>query len=206
MVSNENTSFHCRICGSHKLSMVHQACDLSNEITLLQIIDRDNSLNQLIRPCECRGEFAHVHRPCLANWIETTQHKFCDVCGFKYNLTFIEKSIFDWFHEDNQALTSLRLAFVAFLVYHVSFLGLVVCQFKAPKGILDIVILTTSYTWIVLTTILVLLHCFQIYVEFTRWRQSNRRVIVNENEKPQLELRPRPKDVLKSSGFKPKDR
>lgn len=203
MVSDDSSN-HCRICGSYKLNRFYHSRDLDSELSLIQIIQHDDSLNQLIRPCECRGEFAHVHRLCLANWIETTRHHNCDICGFKYNLTFINRSVIDWFHETQQAGPTLKRTYGALLIYYVSALGIIVCQTKIYKSILDIFILVSAYTWISVCTTFIAFYCYKALNEFRKWRCMNRRVFVAENKNPQLELKPRPKDVLKSSGFKPK--
>lgn len=198
-------SNHCRICGSSKLNRFYNASNLNDDISWHQMVGRDKSINKLIRPCECRGEFAFVHKLCLANWIETTRHLYCDVCGFKYNLTFNNRSIFDWIQDTQQAVPILSLTCIALLIYYVSTLGIIVCQTKIFKDTLDIIVLVTAYVWIAATSIVILITCYKEYKEFRVWTKLHQRVNVDENERPQLELKPKPKDVLKSSGFKPKN-
>ena len=40
--------------------------------------------NMLINPCQCNGSMKWIHRDCLAKWIETSKHKQCQECHYKY--------------------------------------------------------------------------------------------------------------------------
>ena len=40
--------------------------------------------NVLISPCHCNGSMKWIHRDCLAKWIETSKHKQCQECHYKY--------------------------------------------------------------------------------------------------------------------------
>lgn len=68
----------CRICGS-----------------------KDSTNKSLIRPCDCSGSIAHIHRACLEKWIllrpgETSygidsSRLHCELCRVKYRVQLIEK-------------------------------------------------------------------------------------------------------------------
>lgn len=195
---------HCRICGSLKLNKFYFALDLSSKVSLYQILSRDKSVDELIRPCECRGDFAFAHRVCLADWIETTKHEYCDICRCRYDVKFVDKSIFDWIFETRQIETILKTLLLALLVYYVGSLGILIYLSRQSKNVLDVVTFSTSCIWIVISSILLVFHLYRLIGEFKCWKASNRRVVVEANKNPQLDSKPRPKDVLKSSGFKPR--
>lgn len=191
-MTQNGRNIHCRICGHFELNK-----------TDFDFIGWNNSLDELIRPCECRGEFAHAHKICLANWIETTRHKFCDICRFEYIVTFIDKPFFDWVYETHQVKNFLQALCCALLVYYLCLLGILVTQERGSRTILDLVVAVSSYSWCVICTIALAIYSYISYTKFKVWQKSHKRVIIKENDNPQLDSEPRPKDVLKSSGYKP---
>lgn len=201
----DKSNLVCRICGSLKLNKAYYALDMDNKLELYDLLRRDGSLDQLIRPCECRGVFAYAHKVCLSNWIETTKHEYCDICNFKYNVSFIEKSIFDYIVDINQVEKTLKVAFLAVLVYYLSALGLLLTTLHNLRFyfFLKIIVKSTSYIWMVICTIALVINSIREYLNFNKWKQINKRVIVEENKNPQLDCEPLPKDVLKSSSYKP---
>lgn len=191
----------CRICGCHKLNTYHCAPELRRYIEINQILSRDTHLDQLIRPCECRGEFAFVHQVCLSNWIQTTRHRFCDICCFKYNIIHRNRTFYEWLTETKQLYNSWRLLCVILLIYYVSSIGMIVTHRVIHKDILDVFIMWTSHIWFIICSCVMIYSIFRAIIEFRRWRVMNRKVWVLKNESPQLESKDVPKDVLKSSGF-----
>lgn len=205
MNETQTPSHYCRICGSIKLNKFYYAIDLCNKVELHQVLSRDGSLDELIRPCECRGEFAFAHKVCLSNWLETTKHEFCDICRFKYNITLQDRSFFDWIFETRQIKSLLRVISLAVLVYYLASLGIIVCRGHNRKYILDTIVLSSSYIWITVCTLYVLVYCYNGLMKFFEWKSTNRRIAVEANPNPQLDVQTKEKDVLKSSGFKPRD-
>lgn len=194
----------CRICGSHKLNMTHIDPELRRHIEISHLFCRDQTWDKLMRPCECRGEFAFVHQACLSSWIETTRHQYCDICCHKYSLEFIDRSFFDWLSETEQIWYSCRILGFIFIVYYTSSIGIIVGNsVTKSRDLLNVVVLWTSYIWFILCTIFLVI-CFICAIKhFKIWRILNRQVVVTENENPQLESKTKPRDVLKSSGFRP---
>lgn len=197
----------CRICGSHKLNLTHLGPDIKRYIEISHLFCRDQSWDKLLRPCECRGEFAFVHQACLSSWIETTRHQYCDICCYRYQIIFKDRSFFDWLTETEQVWYSCRLLGFIFVVYYTSSIGILVSEFRSRNiNLLNVVVLWTSYIWFILCTIFLVI-CFVCAIKhFKIWRVMNRQVVVTENENPQLELKSKPRDVLKSSGFRPASR
>lgn len=195
---------HCRICGSSKLCK-YQYAFARDKVELYQILRRDGMLDKLIRPCECRGEFAHAHPVCLSDWLETTKHERCDICSFEYNIKYIERSIFDWVSETQQAQILLRVLGFATLIYYLCALGALVGNNKVEKNVLDVFVQRSSYIWSAICSLFLIVYSYKSINEFRHWKLMNRRVIVEENKSPQLDVGPKPKDILKSSGFKPRD-
>lgn len=59
-----------------------------------------NENNKLITPCKCQGTVKYIHEICLKNWILnhpklSIRNSSCELCGFKYNLTFQTKLEFN---------------------------------------------------------------------------------------------------------------
>uniref|UniRef100_A0A183CFT6 RING-CH-type domain-containing protein n=1 Tax=Globodera pallida TaxID=36090 RepID=A0A183CFT6_GLOPA len=53
------------------------------------LLDTDTHRRPLITPCRCAGSVQHVHRHCLAHWIEVCSRKSasvprCELCGYRY--------------------------------------------------------------------------------------------------------------------------
>lgn len=192
---------HCRICGSQKLNKYYYALDLFGKVELYQLLRRDESLDELIRPCECRGEFAFAHRICLENWIETTQHEYCDICRFRYNLEFIERSFFDWIFETQQLKSLLWRACIIVLMLYICTLGTINSR-RRKKQVIDILILTSSYIWLLGCFVSIAIYSYNGFRDFKIWKRTNRRVVVQRNTNPQLDTPAKKRDVLKSSGFR----
>lgn len=202
-MTQANRDEHCRICGSYELNKAYYDLYNDNQLVLYYLIGQNDSLDELIRPCECRGEFAHAHKICLARWIETTRHRFCDICRFEYNVTFIQKSFFDWFYETRQIKSFLKVLCGALLIYYLCALGILVTQERGSTTILDYVVIISSYTWLVICSLSLLTYGYYSSTEFKTWQKSHTRVVIKKNDNPQLDSEPKPKDVLKSSGYKP---
>lgn len=197
-----NEGAYCRICGSSKLNDFYLSTDLFHKVDLNHALQPDTYLNQLIRPCECRGEFAFAHRVCLADWIETTRHEFCDICRFKYNIKIFDKSFFDWMSESDQVERLLKSASCAILVVYLSCLGLLFEARVCIPTMLDRFIYISASCWLIASFLATTLFCAKLVREFREWRHMNKRVLVDANENPQLDVTTRPRDVLKSSGFR----
>ena len=195
---------HCRICGSMRLNRSHFTDNLTNKIGFYRILVNDNSIDQLIRPCDCRGDFAFAHKICLSDWIETTKHQFCDICRFRYNVSIYERSIFEWISETQQVERIFRMVCVSTLIYYTSSLGVLNFMSRQTNNMLSIMVFTTACIWGLFCTIAIGIYTFWLFKEFIDWRLANRRVFVEENKCPQLDCQSKPKDVLKTSGFKPK--
>ena len=194
---------YCRICGSHKLNKFYFALDFSNKVSLNQVLTQDKSVDELIRPCECRGDFAFAHRICLSNWIETTKHEYCDVCCFRYNVVFVKPSILDWISETKQVERILKALSIALVIYHISVISLLVCRNKPLVNLIEVAIVVNSYCWILGCSVSLLVYFHKLLREFLVWRLTSKSVFVEPNYQPQLDSQPIPKDVLKSSGFRP---
>lgn len=196
---------HCRICGSTNLNLSRYVLDRPNNLGLYQALIGDRTPDQLIRPCNCRGNFAFAHRVCLSEWIETTKHEFCDVCRFKYNVIFHERSIYDWMTEARQVNRILKMLCLSTLVYYISSLGILnhFLSRRTPTNVLSVMVFASSCVWGVFCTISLGAFALQLLFEFKRWRRANQQVLVEENKNPQFDSQPSPKDILKSSGFKP---
>lgn len=194
---------HCRICGSFKLNKLYYVQNIGERAGVLEILTHNDSFNQLIRPCECRGQFAFAHRVCLSNWIETTKHKYCDVCRYKYNIRYQEKTFFDWIFETEQLEKFLLAAAGVIFIYYLSALGLLVCYRNNRRNLLDVLITTSSCSWLLLCTASAGWYLWHISCNYSHWKVNNWRVLVDENKHPQLDAQYTQTDVLRSSGFKP---
>lgn len=195
---------HCRICGSLKLNRSHFNHDITDKIGFYRILTGDSSVDRLIRPCDCRGDFAFAHQVCLSEWIEATEHKFCDVCRFRYNIRIYERSIFDWMSETQQVERIFKMILMSTLVYYISSLGVLQYQSRRASNPLVFMVFASACIWSVACTIAIAIYSYWLLREFLVWKVSNRRIEVDENKHPQLDGQPAPRDVLKSSGFKPK--
>jgi len=194
---------HCRICGSSRLNRFNHAFESSDKVSIHQILAEDNSVDQLIKPCNCRGDFAYAHSICLSDWIETTRHQYCDVCRFRYEISFLERSFFDWILEKKQVGRILNASAIAFLIYYTSFVGIIAHGItKGDQSTLSSIVLLSAYSWMTTCTLYLVIKAYILLQEFKLWKQANRRVLVGPNKNPQLTVSSGPKDVLKSSGFK----
>lgn len=63
--------------------------DGRNEAPCCRIcLSTDDSTEQLIHPCACKGSIRYVHSKCLVRWLQTQQVKqpCCDICGCTLNI------------------------------------------------------------------------------------------------------------------------
>lgn len=194
---------HCRICGSRYLNVANYISDISDRLDIQQVLTRKHLSDQLIKPCDCRGDFAYAHQVCLSEWLETTKHEFCDICRFKYNVRLLDKTIFDWVSETRQVRRILNVLYICALVYYISSIGILnhILSVRTPANLISIIVFASSCIWTAFCTIALVSYMLWLWEDFRCWRQANRRVLVYENQDPQLESEPRRKDILKSSGF-----
>lgn len=197
-----NRQILCRICGSHEFSQL-------NLTSAYQALADSQSLNELIRPCNCRAEFAYVHRICLSNWLETTKHEHCDICLFKYHTKKLKLLFVDWFFDVKRFNYTARILSIVTLIYYVSMIGLLVTQSSNATrfiqlDLIRILILFSSYAFITLATIFVVHFFYQTVNEFLLWRETNFKIIVDENPNAQLRVDIKSRGTLRLSNFKPK--
>lgn len=197
-----NRQISCRICGTHEFSQL-------NLTSAYQALADSQSLDELIRPCNCRAEFAYVHRICLSNWLETTKHEHCDICLFKYHTQKLKLLFVDWFFDVERFNHTARVLSIVTLIYYVSMLGLLVTQETIAtkfliSNLIHILILFSSYAFITVDTIFVVHFLYQTVNEFLVWRETNFNIIVDDNPNAQLEVDTNSRGTLRLSGFKPK--
>lgn len=194
----------CRICGS----------DTVDEARLFDpqsIFNNDNSLYNLIRPCNCRGEFSYVHNVCLSNWIEGTRKENCDICLFKYKVQKVPRSVLDWLFDPKQAYKILSTIACVTFVYYVSFVSVLVCRLNSEEdgnivlsSIMRIVVEYSSYIVAFGNTLAL---CFIIYKYAQDYRSTadyNYKIRVLENEKVLLRQTKKQQATLRSSGINQK--
>lgn len=49
-------------------------------------ICRDNYIENLIQPCNCKGSIAYIHKECLDAWVKTSKMRICELCSTEYNI------------------------------------------------------------------------------------------------------------------------
>ena len=52
--------------------------------------------------CNCKASFAHVHRKCIADWLQATDARTCDICQFPYIMTKRPDSFANWYHSQDK--------------------------------------------------------------------------------------------------------
>ncbi len=139
----------------------------------------------LIIPCDCVANFAFVHSNCLENWLEMTDHQFCDICRFKYIMNRKKKS---WIHcikeQTQQTEELIEMCVRTVNIVHILLLGIVVffclntssykirgvfCFLVALRGV------NLLRTWILLIVML--------YRNWSEWRKTHLKVTVFPNPK-----------------------
>lgn len=207
MQEGTQPTIKCRICGSHELNKQHYTLDqLCDRIGVHQLLERNESLNRLVRPCECRGDFAFAHKVCLENWIETTKHRYCDVCRFKYNVIVINQTFFDWISGTRETEKLLKVIAVALVVYYLSALGIMKSRESKNRDALDVFVYSTACIWFFFCSAGLLVYIVLAFLRFREWKHSNLSVVVDENKSPQLDTQVLSEDVLKSSGYRRRDK
>ena len=62
------------------------SADATDTPTLCRICyGEGETTNPLIRPCNCNGSVAFIHKPCLFQWIQTSLTQRCSLCAAVYN-------------------------------------------------------------------------------------------------------------------------
>lgn len=47
-----------------------------------------------ISPCFCTGSLRYVHHDCLQKWIRSSNHKYCELCKYNFNLKVKSRPIY----------------------------------------------------------------------------------------------------------------
>eukprot|EP00166_Cyanidium_caldarium_P002991 ctg_287.g209 len=77
-------------------------------------ICHDTEPNELLRPCDCTGTLAYVHRECLEKWLQqVTQYK-CEICGKQYRCKRKTRSFFGFLFRRGAWREWLHLGYVFF--------------------------------------------------------------------------------------------
>lgn len=53
--------------------------------TVCRICHTNNSSENLISPCYCKGSMAYVHLSCLERWLNQSSRSYCELCMYHYN-------------------------------------------------------------------------------------------------------------------------
>jgi len=82
--------------------------------------------DQLIMSCNCKKDFAFVHKYCLSRWLELTGHQFCDLCQFRFIMKREQKSYKSWLFEHSEQMeTLLEICVRTMNIAHIYILGLI---------------------------------------------------------------------------------
>uniref|UniRef100_A0A7S1XG55 RING-CH-type domain-containing protein n=1 Tax=Compsopogon caeruleus TaxID=31354 RepID=A0A7S1XG55_9RHOD len=82
----------------------------SGELAMCRICHDDGERRCMVRPCDCSGSLAYVHRDCIEKWLKqrSTLNMYCEICGFAFKFVVRTKSLWafllsgsswqEWFH------------------------------------------------------------------------------------------------------------
>ncbi|KAF7488959.1 E3 ubiquitin-protein ligase MARCH8 [Sarcoptes scabiei] len=147
---------------------------------------------QLITPCYCTGSLEFVHHKCLQQWIRSSNHKYCELCKYNFNLKRKNRPFYQWECFKMTASEQRKLMF------HGCFnLISMICVFWsiyviAEKASLELTGKLGWKFWIKLLIVIVGFLCGLIFIFFQlklyvtilkRWKQYNQIVIIENVRK-----------------------
>ncbi|RWS15485.1 E3 ubiquitin-protein ligase MARCH3-like protein [Dinothrombium tinctorium] len=95
------------------------------------------SKKEALKPCNCSGSQAYVHRDCLKEWIVIRGYNRCNVCKSEYTgieLKKTPKSFIAWIQEEPEGLGLILVGFLVFgFLFYVLLIGY--SQFFTSQGI-----------------------------------------------------------------------
>lgn len=139
--------------------------------------------DNLIIACDCVNDFERVHVKCLEVWLERSDNRFCDICGYRYHIRKKHKSRLAWLADQNHELeTFVEIVAKSVQIWHCYILGSIV---------LTLVAVPTWRAWLPLYLVLALrlvnilyiwmLFCFRIVYNYNDWRKRNFSIEVMPN-------------------------
>ncbi|GJQ11451.1 hypothetical protein GpartN1_g3242.t1 [Galdieria partita] len=77
-------------------------------------ICHDTDPYELIRPCDCTGTLAYVHRECLQKWLQQVSEYKCEICGKQYRCKKKTRSLLSFLFRRGAWREWLHLGYVTF--------------------------------------------------------------------------------------------
>ncbi|XP_044590847.1 E3 ubiquitin-protein ligase MARCHF2-like [Cotesia glomerata] len=138
----------------------------SLDVNTCRICHDDESLEQLVEPCECSGTVALMHISCLEKWLTTSNTRSCEICKYRFPLQTLNKpvmvSLKQWLKIKSNS-RGLIVDSICVLVLTFLFMsGMYLCY-------IGIVYFTQLKTWestiiLTLSIILILIYCIWLAV------------------------------------------
>ncbi|CAG5093026.1 Similar to marchf3: E3 ubiquitin-protein ligase MARCHF3 (Xenopus tropicalis) [Cotesia congregata] len=138
----------------------------SLDVNTCRICHDDESLEQLVEPCECSGTVALMHISCLEKWLTTSNTRSCEICKYRFPLQTLNKpvmvSLKQWVNIKSNS-RGLIVDSICVLVLTFLFMsGIYLCY-------IGIVYFTQLKTWestiiLTLSIILILIYCIWLAV------------------------------------------
>ncbi|XP_015913003.2 E3 ubiquitin-protein ligase MARCHF3-like isoform X2 [Parasteatoda tepidariorum] len=156
------------------------------------------NIGRLLKPCKCKGTIEYVHGRCLELWLETTEHKKCELCHYLFKTRKVQKSCLEWFvHPVTENYRTKRMEYIlAFASFTSSVIVLIwliwrflyrilfnsVQEYKLTLHFVSAVILLASILTYALLYIIWTIWCIRTYIHLIEdWRNSQGEVVDMES-------------------------
>ena len=145
--------------------------------------------DNLIKACNCRKVFAHVHSTCLKECLELMAHRFCDICGFQYIIEKEHKTVWTWFSDNSEEFENLMEIIVKTVnIVQILFLTLIVCSFVGLYNIWTYILAAIMFIRVLNIIYMWCRFIGKVLTEYSQWKKSNFTIQVFPNP-----IRDRPK-------------
>ncbi|XP_042902936.1 E3 ubiquitin-protein ligase MARCHF3-like isoform X1 [Parasteatoda tepidariorum] len=151
-----------------------------------------------IKVREKDGTIEYVHGRCLELWLETTEHKKCELCHYLFKTRKVQKSCLEWFvHPVTENYRTKRMEYIlAFASFTSSVIVLIwliwrflyrilfnsVQEYKLTLHFVSAVILLASILTYALLYIIWTIWCIRTYIHLIEdWRNSQGEVVDMES-------------------------
>ncbi|GLH10684.1 Uncharacterized protein GBIM_15599 [Gryllus bimaculatus] len=145
-----------------------------------RICHEEDSPESLISPCNCMGSLGRMHRKCLEKWLSMSNSDRCEICKYRFHVTYRTRHIGQWLLSDGVMGPKCFLGdMICLLVLlPLSIMSVYLCAFAAHSymnkhewqatglALLCLILLIAFVIWSGLT--------FRFhYLRFRDWQRSN---------------------------------
>ena len=155
----------------------------NKERPICNICRQEESIKNLLSPCDCKGTGGYVHFDCIKRWIEISGNDRCKACNVIYRKLNMQKksgSFGKFFHKSDTGILYSRFALFFFTMFFVSHWAQFHSQLAFIKGYRTSARFITAINSFYLSfhVITYTIYLATLYLSFMVWQKTNLEILV----------------------------